>query len=83
MFLSKSHHGGKSSRPRTREAPSTWVRRAGASAVEHYEISRYSTLRTRAAPLGLNDAIDLLEDTLGEEKKTDEFLTELADAKVN
>jgi ferritin-like metal-binding protein YciE len=27
--------------------------------------------------------IDLLEETLGEEKKTDELLTELADASVN
>jgi ferritin-like metal-binding protein YciE len=51
--------------------------------VEHYEISRYSTLRTWAAQIGLNDAIDLLEETLGEEKKTDELLTELADASVN
>ena len=53
------------------------------SLVEHYEISRYSTLRTWAAQIGLNDAIDLLEETLGEEKKTDELLTELADASVN
>jgi ferritin-like metal-binding protein YciE len=51
--------------------------------VEHYEISRYSTLRTWAAQIGLNDAIDLLEETLGEEKKTDGLLTELADASVN
>jgi ferritin-like metal-binding protein YciE len=51
--------------------------------VEHYEISRYSTLRTCAAQIGLNDAIDLLEETLGEERKTDELLTELADASVN
>ena len=51
--------------------------------VEHYEISRYSTLRTWAAQIGLNDAVDLLEETLGEEKKTDELLTELADASVN
>jgi ferritin-like metal-binding protein YciE len=51
--------------------------------VEHYEISRYSTLRTWAAQIGLNDAVDLLEETLGEERKTDELLTELADASVN
>jgi ferritin-like metal-binding protein YciE len=56
---------------------------AGAQTVEHYEMSRYSTLRTWAAQIGLNDAIDLLEETLGEEKKTDELLTELADASVN
>jgi ferritin-like metal-binding protein YciE len=55
---------------------------AGAQTVEHYEISRYSTQNV-AARIGLNDAIDLLEETLGEEKKTDELLTELADASVN
>ena len=37
---------------------------AGAQAVEHYEISRYGTLRTWAAELGLNDAARLLDQTL-------------------
>jgi ferritin-like metal-binding protein YciE len=56
---------------------------AAAQAVEHYEISRYGTLRTWAKELGLDDAVRLLDQTLAEEKKTDEALTELAEATVN
>ena len=56
---------------------------AAAQAVEHYEISRYGTLRTWAAELGYNDAVNLLELTLGEEKETDAALTELAESGVN
>src|SRR5690349_15674716 len=50
---------------------------AAAQAVEHYEISRYGTLRTWAKELGLNDAAKLLEQTLKEEKTTDETLTKI------
>jgi len=39
---------------------------AGAQAVEHYEISRYGTLKTWAMQLGLNDAAELLDQTLQE-----------------
>jgi ferritin-like metal-binding protein YciE len=56
---------------------------AAAQAVEHYEIARYGTLKTWAGELGLNEAVKLLETTLGEEKKTDEALTELALSEVN
>ena len=56
---------------------------AAGQAVEHYEISRYGTLRTWAQELGMQDAADLLEQTLEEEKKTDKLLTELAEARVN
>jgi ferritin-like metal-binding protein YciE len=56
---------------------------AAAQAVEHYEISRYGTLRTWATQLGTTDAAKLLEQTLEEEKKTDELLTRLAEAAVN
>jgi len=56
---------------------------AAAQAVEHYEISRYGTLRTWAQELGLNDAVRLLEQTLDEEKKTDAALTKIAEAAVN
>jgi ferritin-like metal-binding protein YciE len=56
---------------------------AAAQAVEHYEIARYGTLRTWAAELGLNQAVNLLEATLAEEKKTDETLTQLAESGVN
>ena len=56
---------------------------AAAQAVEHYEISRYGTLRTWAAELGLNEAVNLLDMTLGEEKETDAALTQLAESAVN
>lgn len=56
---------------------------AGAQAVEHYEISRYGTLRTWAQQLGLSEAADLLGQTLEEEKRTDALLTKLAGASVN
>ncbi|WP_136620813.1 MULTISPECIES: ferritin-like domain-containing protein [Mesorhizobium] len=56
---------------------------AAAQAVEHYEISRYGTLRTWAAEIGLNEAVNLLDLTLGEEKATDAALTELAESAVN
>ena len=56
---------------------------AAAQAVEHYEISRYGTLRTWAEQLGLKDAVSLLDKTLAEEKKTDDALTQLAEMSVN
>jgi ferritin-like metal-binding protein YciE len=56
---------------------------AAAQAVEHYEIARYGTLKTWAAELGLKASVKLLDATLGEEKKTDETLTKLAEAGVN
>ena len=56
---------------------------AAAQAVEHYEISRYGTLKTWASKLGLKDAVKLLDQTLAEEKKTDDALTKLADTAVN
>ncbi len=56
---------------------------AAAHSVEHYEISRYGTLRTWAQELGLDDAVKLLQETLDEEEATDEALTELAEAVVN
>src|SRR6201989_1266094 len=56
---------------------------AAAQAVEHYEISRYGTMRTWADELGLKDAVALLEATLKEEKATDEALTEIAKSAIN
>ena len=56
---------------------------AAAQAVEHYEISRYGTLRAWAEKLGMNEAAQLLEETLQEEKETDEKLTELAESEIN
>ncbi len=56
---------------------------AAAQAVEHYEISRYGTLKTWANELGLGDAVKLLDATLAEEKKTAAALTEIAESVVN
>jgi ferritin-like metal-binding protein YciE len=56
---------------------------AAAQAVEHYEISRYGTLKTWAGKLGLKDAVKLLDETLAEEKKTDDTLTRIAVSAVN
>ena len=48
---------------------------AAAQAVEHYEISRYGTLKTWANELGYADAVKLLDATLKEEKATDSALS--------
>src|ERR1700757_1913055 len=56
---------------------------AAAQAVEHYEISRYGTLKAWADKLGHKDAVKLLDQTLAEEKKTDEALSKLAVSAVN
>src|ERR1700686_5209177 len=56
---------------------------AAAQAVEHYEISRYGTLKQWATQLGMKEAVRLLDQTLQQEKKTDEILTTLAEATVN
>ncbi len=56
---------------------------SSAQAIEHYEISRYGTLRTWAQQLGMEDAANLFEETLEEEKKTDQLLTEIAESSAN
>lgn len=56
---------------------------AAAQAVEHYEISRYGTLKQWATQLGMKEAVRLLDETLQEEKKTDVALTSLAESSVN
>ncbi|MFP5416474.1 MAG: ferritin-like domain-containing protein [Actinomycetes bacterium] len=56
---------------------------SSAQAVEHYEITRYGTLRRWAKMLGLSDAHDLLTQSLEEESRTDELLTKIADAEAN
>jgi ferritin-like metal-binding protein YciE len=56
---------------------------AAAQAVEHYEMSRYGTLRTWAEELGFGDAAELLAATLKEEKNTDLALTSLAKSVIN
>jgi len=56
---------------------------AAAQKVEHYEIASYGSARTWAEQLGLEEAAALLQETLDEEKATDEKLTRLAEAMVN
>ncbi len=70
-----------------KEAKDDTVRDAGmlaaAQAVEHYEISRYGTLKAWAEKLGMDDVAGLLDETLEEEKATDLKLTDLAESEIN
>ena len=56
---------------------------AAAQAVEHYEMTRYGTLIAWAKQLGRQDVATLLQQTLQEEKATDEKLSAMAESKVN
>lgn len=56
---------------------------ASANRVEHYEIAGYGSARTFAQTLGLREAASLLDQTLQEEKRADEKLTQLAESMVN
>jgi len=56
---------------------------AGAQAVEHYEIARYGTLVEWAKVLGHEDAAELLQETLEEEKSTDLLLNKMAISEIN
>jgi ferritin-like metal-binding protein YciE len=56
---------------------------AAAQKVEHYEIASYGTARTYAEVLQMDKAARLLQQTLEEEKATDQSLTELAESSIN
>ena len=56
---------------------------AAGQAVEHYEMSRYGTLKTWAGQLGLKNAVSLFDETSQEEKQTDALLSSLAEYSVN
>lgn len=56
---------------------------AAAQAVEHYEIARYGTLIAWAKELGRDDCAAVLDETLAEEKATDDTLTRLAETQAN
>jgi ferritin-like metal-binding protein YciE len=56
---------------------------AAAQRVEHYEMSGYGTARALARQLGLTQAVNLLEQTLQEEKAADAKLNEIAESSVN
>jgi len=69
------------------EADDDSVRDAGliaaAQKVEHYEISGYGSVRSHARMLGHDQAVRLLEETLEEEKETDQKLNDLAESMIN
>ncbi|HSK11224.1 MAG TPA: ferritin-like domain-containing protein [Vicinamibacterales bacterium] len=56
---------------------------ASAQKVEHYEMAAYGTLRTWASLLGYEEAAELLDETLNQEKETDARLTTIAEAIAN
>jgi ferritin-like metal-binding protein YciE len=56
---------------------------ASAQRVEHYEMAAYGTLVAWARDMGHNDAAELLEQTLEEEKAADEKLTAIAEGGIN
>lgn len=56
---------------------------AAGQKVEHYEIATYGTMRAFAKILGQNEIMNLLEQTLNEEKRADEKLTEVAESSIN
>ncbi|MBK0378029.1 YciE/YciF ferroxidase family protein [Mucilaginibacter segetis] len=56
---------------------------SAAQKIEHYEIASYGTLKTLALTLGYNDAADLLDATLQEEKDADSLLTQIAEGGIN
>jgi len=56
---------------------------AAAQKAEHYEIAAYGCLCSWAQQLGHSEAVALLQETLHEEKNTDQLLTRLAEASVN
>jgi len=56
---------------------------AAAQRVEHYEMAGYGAARTFAQLLGREEAAELLQETLDEEKETDEKLTEIAESMIN
>jgi ferritin-like metal-binding protein YciE len=65
----------------------TMARDAGliisAQKVEHYEIAAYGSLVQLAKTLGLDEVADVLDETLQEEKETDEKLTSIAESNIN
>jgi ferritin-like metal-binding protein YciE len=53
---------------------------AAAQRVEHYEIAGYGSVRAFAQLLGKQDIVELLEETLQEEKAADEKLTKISES---
>jgi len=56
---------------------------SAAQRVEHYEMAGYGCARTYAEMLGEEDSAELLQETLNDERATDESLTELAERLIH
>jgi ferritin-like metal-binding protein YciE len=56
---------------------------AAAQRAEHYEMAAYGTLVAWARAMGHNEAAELLEETLNEEKAADKKLSTLAERGIN
>jgi ferritin-like metal-binding protein YciE len=56
---------------------------AGAQKVEHYEIAAYGSVRALAETCGHQEAAQLLDETLEEEKAADQKLNQIALSEVN
>ncbi|WP_183561771.1 ferritin-like domain-containing protein [Mucilaginibacter sp. SP1R1] len=56
---------------------------SAAQKIEHYEIASYGTLKTLASVLGYQEAAELLDSTLQEEKNADSLLTKIAESGIN
>jgi ferritin-like metal-binding protein YciE len=56
---------------------------ANAQAVEHYEMCRYGTMVAWAKSAGKQEIVNLVEETLAEEKKADKLLNEIANKSLN
>jgi ferritin-like metal-binding protein YciE len=56
---------------------------AAGQRAEHYEMAAYGTLIAWAKAMGHDEAVDLLQETLNEEKAADQKLTALAEAGIN
>ncbi|HTE01740.1 MAG TPA: ferritin-like domain-containing protein [Mucilaginibacter sp.] len=56
---------------------------SAAQKIEHYEIASYGTLKTLASVLGYNEAAEILDATLQEEKNADSLLTQIAEGSIN
>jgi len=56
---------------------------SAAQKIEHYEIASYGTLKTLALVLGYDEAAELLDSTLQEEKNADSLLSKIAESGIN
>lgn len=72
-------HNGKDHTPEVNDAGII----SAAQRLEHYEIAAYGTLRAYAEHLGQDQAAELFQYSLSEEKQSDKKLTGIAEATIN